>query len=342
MHARREYPSIQYLRAIAAILVVVHHARNPQPWLFHVLDGTSALTNGVDIFFVISGFIMVHTAAKAAPMEFWRRRIVRIVPLYWMFLALAVAGQVARGAMPSLPDIIRSVLFIPYRNGGHGGAIVPLLVPGWTLNYEMFFYLLFGVGLALKRPVFVTSAAIVALIFGGLALGGPKGAVGMTWTSGIMIEFGMGMVLARLVPVRIGAWAALLLVGGFAALLASDFIPLIHPVGVGLPAAAIVMGAVALDDAGRVPRWRWGLLLGNASYSIYLVHVFVLPLPRALFSRGPLEGWDQLIAYIIVATLVAVLAGLATYRWVEQPLTRSISAFLRGSQSERRPAVETT
>src|ERR1019366_2869669 len=140
---------IQYLRGIAALMVVWHHGVGQLATLetyFPFRFGTS----GVDLFFVISGFIMVVTTAgrDVTPTEFIARRFVRVVPLYWVLtLALAATALVAPSLFRSVTltavSLIQSLLFIPHFSPSHAGMIWPVLVPGWTLNYEMFFYVVF-------------------------------------------------------------------------------------------------------------------------------------------------------------------------------------------------------
>jgi hypothetical protein len=122
--------SIQVLRGIAAVMVV----------LFHVC-GFQIGAAGVDIFFVISGFIMFHTnrnvfGLTGAAILFLKRRILRIAPLYWLCSAFAFWPGV------ELKSLVASVLFVPVRS--EDGSIHTVLAPGWSLNFEMFFYIVFG------------------------------------------------------------------------------------------------------------------------------------------------------------------------------------------------------
>jgi exopolysaccharide production protein ExoZ len=167
--------NIQILRAIAAYLVVFHHIQS------HFVDNHSvaAVSNigiiGVDIFFVISGFIMILTTSGEArsPLSFWRDRLVRIVPLYWL-ATFSLVGLSLIGLAPTglhgwdLQDLLASLLFIPEVRAD--GAGMPILFVGWTLNYEMFFYLLFGLALLLRNQLL----SVVALtgLFLGLAIAG--------------------------------------------------------------------------------------------------------------------------------------------------------------------------
>jgi exopolysaccharide production protein ExoZ len=164
----KELISIQYLRGVAALLVVIFHiSRIPSLRYLSWLD-TGAI--GVQIFFVISGFIMWYTTSsrRLSPFEFWYHRIIRVVPLYWLFLLLVIVislsnPQDLNSTALTTAGIIKSFLFIPYYNAVPINGIAPILVPGWSLNYEMFFYLLFGFSLFL-------SARRLQFLFLGLTL----------------------------------------------------------------------------------------------------------------------------------------------------------------------------
>src|SRR5229473_1548571 len=142
---------IQYLRAIAALMVVWHHSLIQVPGVAQFIALPEFGPSGVDIFFVISGFIMlVITAGKeVTPAEFIRQRVIRVVPLYWLttllMLGCAVVVPTAFKTLQFSPAAVaKSLLFVPYDSLSFPGHAWPVLVPGWTLNYEMFFYGLFA------------------------------------------------------------------------------------------------------------------------------------------------------------------------------------------------------
>ena len=142
-----EVKSIHYLRGLAALLVVFHHSiiqlAPVRDHYAHVEFGQA----GVDIFFVISGFVIYLSNAKGrlGSGEFLKRRIIRIVPLYWLATLAVVAVAVVAPrffATTTLTaqDVAQSLLFVPAYSAAFPGQIWPVLVPGWSLNYEMFFY----------------------------------------------------------------------------------------------------------------------------------------------------------------------------------------------------------
>jgi peptidoglycan/LPS O-acetylase OafA/YrhL len=198
---------LQAARAIAAWLVVTDHAllelshNAPDSPITH-LAWTLGST-GVYMFFVISGFIMVQVSwtsfAKAgAPSDFLFRRIIRIVPLYWLGTFAAFASHkiwAAHGAHAGLIELLCSLGFIPYDSGEDGW--LPILPGGWTLNYEMMFYVVFAVGLTLPSNLALPTvgAALVSFIIAGSIFG--TGAVAYL-ASPIVLWFVLGMGLAAI------------------------------------------------------------------------------------------------------------------------------------------------
>jgi exopolysaccharide production protein ExoZ len=333
-----EVRSIQYLRGVAAFGVLLFHAADRAGYVF----GVGAA--GVDVFFVISGFIMwvVTCRRTPSPGEFLVRRVQRIVPLYWgLTLATAAAAIAIPSAFPAmrptLGHVAQSLLFVPHR--GETGQIAPLIVPGWTLNYEMFFYLLFAAGLmapARWRPWALTAA------LAGLAAIGPLGdaqnPLWATYTNPLLLEFGAGVWLGKAwsegrLPGRGPAWALMAAgLAGFAAVtLARIDIEPARPLYWGLPALLLVSGAVSLERAGPLPHW-WPLrALGDASYSVYLVHGLAISAAFRLL-RNLVDGPVPAFAVSVVA---GVVAGLAVYQFAEKPLMK----LFRTGMAAKRPGA---
>ena len=196
---------LQTARAIAAWLVVTDHAllelshNAPDSQVTHL--AWSLGSAGVAMFFVISGFIMVHISwesfgKRAASADFLRRRIIRIVPLYWLATVAAFVSHkiwATHGAHATWMDLAYSLTFIPYLS--HEDGWYPILPGGWTLNYEMMFYVVFALGLTLPRKLALPAvgAALGAFIVVGPYFG--KGAVAYL-ASPIVLWFLLGMGLA--------------------------------------------------------------------------------------------------------------------------------------------------
>jgi exopolysaccharide production protein ExoZ len=318
---------IQYLRAVAALMVVVHHARNPAPWLFNPLEHYVALAWGVDIFFVISGFIMYVAARNETPSDFLARRLTRIVPLYWAstFALIFVATRFQPWTVwpQDVPHIVQSLLFIPHYSPQFPDKVWPYLIPGWTLNYEMLFYGLFCVGLVLRRPLATATVAIVVLVSAGLVTS-PDGAVAKTYTAPILLEFicgaWIGYLYERQTLLRAAGW--ILAVSFIGLLSLSHAGHTVTTAGKIVFSALIIWSAVSLR---RVPYHPLFKLLGDASYSIYLTHAVVsLSIAERVWRHVQVGGWPQLVSWCAVALVVSSLVGIATYLYVEKPLLRRL------------------
>lgn len=338
--------SLQVLRAVAALAVLLHHAgydadtlaahRGIAPF---GLDRFVDLGFGIHLFFVISGFIMLRTArgygSARGALVFLARRVVRVVPLYWLMTSLVLVGTaIAPGLLNSKPGgagwIVGSYLFVPVARDS--GAINPVLGQGWTLDYEMFFYLLFGMAMLLPRRTAVP--ALVGVLVGLVALRHaitPPFAAAAVWTDGLLLEFLFGLALAlaaergwRLGPV--GAVAAVLAGAlGIVALgpLSGRFDGLAPWFRGGVPSALVVGGCVL------GPRWTLGRSLvalaavGDASYSLYLSHPFAVRLLAAAW-RAAAPPTAPLWFYLVGACAAAVVVALLLHRFVERPMTEAL------------------
>jgi exopolysaccharide production protein ExoZ len=321
---------IQYLRGVAALLVVFHHVRTPVAALYSPLGKFEAAMNGVDVFFVISGFIMC-TASRSEPAgEFVRRRLIRVVPLYWVFtllFVLLVPGFTGMPKDPPIQDILRSLLFIPFNNPAYFDRVWPLLIPGWTLNYEMFFYAVFALGLLIRKPLTIVCLTIPALAALGLAIHFTDPAL-KTYTDFKLLEFTAGVLLGLAFQrFSFKGLASLLPVGLVPLLLINPFRDWAPPA---LLAAStlLVAGALSLESSFKRPIGTLKLL-GDASYSIYLSHLLVLSLGYHLLPRLPLTGWPQFIAFAVFVLAGSAAFGVATYYFLERPLTRLLSRLTR-------------
>lgn len=314
--------SIQVLRAVACLMVLVHHARNPRPWMFDPMVGWN-LTTGVDIFFVISGFIMYAAAREDTPAEFMRRRIVRIAPLYWIATLTWVAWLALRNLpTPDAGHLWLSLGMVPHASPQHPNTVWPVLVPGWTLTFEMGFYVLFALGLMVRRVVPVTTIAIVGLVTVGFVME-QQGAVPRAFTGPILLAFLAGVWIAWFHE-KVGfarAWPLAVLGGLGLALHATPVLDL-PKIWVVASSAALVAGALAFEPALRARRPRVLELLGDASYAIYLFHTLVLAAVMWQGRKLPLEGWPQFLTLMALGCGLSTLAGLAVHLWVEKPMLK--------------------
>ncbi|AXJ05344.1 acyltransferase [Pseudomonas fluorescens] len=326
--------SVQALRALAAWAVVCHHfmqiffdfeARGPIGQLF--IDKGAV---GVDIFFVISGLVIfLSTEGKALPpARFLLYRLFRIVPAYWLYTVLMALLVVF--ARPLLPDqtvdwshLLLSLLFIPTENPG-GYGIYPTLNVGWTLNYEMLFYVLFAWALLFRLQVRLL--VVAALLFAVCQTWTGFGWVSEFYRSDIVYEFllgiGIGMLYRR---GWIGAALWLPILGIGAALLAIYHLPP-EPrmLNWGVPSAVLVMASMALER--HVERNRLLKLLGDCSYSVYLMHVLVLSAGGYLARR---YGLNPYLMFAVCA-LAIVIGSWLSYEWVEKRSYQWLKARIDG------------
>lgn len=316
---------IQYLRAVAALAVVIFHAAERTDG--HFVIGAA----GVDVFFVVSGFIMwvLAETRQPSPRVFLRERAERIVPLYWIATAVMVAGGLA-GLFPNMKlttfHIFASFAFIPHVSPSDGGTW-PVLVQGWTLNYEMFFYVLFSAVLFLPAA---KRFLVLALVFGALVCLGlalqPDGAVLRTYTNPLMAEFLIGAAIGklwlanRLPPSALGFPLIVASIAGFA-LVGFGHLPF-GPAALGPLSGMLLVGVLVLERASRVPHIQPLTYLGDASYSIYLWHTLAISVVVKTSEALGLPGLSVFLLSIVAGTI----AGLVCHELLEKPVAAWLKA----------------
>ena len=212
---------------------------------------------GVDLFFVISGFIMGRIAIVESPVQFLWRKILRIVPLYWavtLFMcAISFIPGLIRNLQFSREELLKSLFFIPYVK--EDGNLFPLVVQGWTLNFETSFYLLFAGALLTCQPRYTAVIAIGLLVLAGLGIK-LEDPVMQLATSTLILEFAGGLILAQVldrIPRAIGFILLAIGLTGVVLVLAGL---VLEGKGfrrvslVGIPAVFLVAGALRLEQAG--------------------------------------------------------------------------------------------
>jgi exopolysaccharide production protein ExoZ len=329
--------NIQYLRAIAALMVVWMHARDHFVAVKTQFP-SEAGASGVDLFFVISGFIMVFTTygKHVTPGQFMRRRLERIAPLYWLAtLAVVVVASLAPALLKSTllsgPHIGASFAFVPMLSPAFPDNYWPLVIPGWTLNYEIAFYAVFaatlwlqGVWRLIALGTVLTSVVLCGAAFGWTGVAGfYSKPIILIFLSGSFI--GYLLATERLKSSRLGG--ALMVIFGFSLWLGIQHAQLDYPfIRGGLPATLIVIGFCMMPALH--PTWlKWLAQLGDSSYSIYLSHVFVLALLRNLLQRSGISidsvtsGW----LYMLLSVALSAACGLFIFKFVEQFLAQKIA-----------------
>jgi exopolysaccharide production protein ExoZ len=328
MARRPTYLGLQVLRVMAAVLVLITHSgfyaserldRSFQYWK------TGAA--GVDLFFVISGFVMVYSSvnligARKGWLLFSQRRIIRIVPMYWLattikLVLMVLAGEFVLHARFSPLDTVMSYLFLPTRNSD--GLFFPLLGVGWTLNFEMLFYLLFAVALFLRASVFKFVGVILFILAAGALFRQDNWPAFSFYLNPIVLDFFFGMLIARacLRGKHLPRGAAVLSV--FAGLLLLLVFPVTiwHTSLAGVAAAMVIGGLVGLEAwLTWIPGWL--IYLADASYVIYLFHPLVAPAAPVVLAK--LHMPYPLLS-IGLSICFALLAGCFIHKLVEEPVT---------------------
>ena len=321
-------------------MVVLHHILEESQPLFNdaiprplVLFGAS----GVDLFFVISGFIMDYTnhdrfGRGSASTDFFVRRIIRIVPLYWLCTLLIVVLHVVGGLyrhMDITPlSLVLSLLFLPNAN--------IVLGMGWTLNYEMYFYVTLAVWLFASNRV--GTAGVICSIAAIMALGWllPASPARFFLTNPIALEFCFGFAVASaFTRGRLSTgWGRTALLFGLLALAAGSFGPSNGTAGLtpqvriffwGLPAVALLIAALSVGGAdGRIGRCM--LLIGDASYSLYLTHSFVMVGYATILKTGVAAAIPRPLL-MLVPVAVSLAVGLGAYRLIEHPMNERLKLW---------------
>jgi exopolysaccharide production protein ExoZ len=360
--------SIQFLRALAALLVVYAHSIDLQMSYsgsvqqhFYFLQNFGAV--GVDIFFVLSGFIICYTAHADSGLKdglrFLEKRFIRINPVYYIATLLYFIPYLfhfwKNGQAPSLPPgtILKTILILPFTD--RTCFIFPLLAIGWTLSFEWFFYILFYILIiarARHKPLWLllimASLVLIGLLIGGHAappdyrlifISNP---VILEFLSGVLICWGWlhlqipKSLAGLLVAAALGIFGYELFAGFGGVSEAQDMISgklaMTRLMAWGIPSALLVAGCVGLEkngSAGFIWNNRPAGLTGDASYSIYLTHLTVFQLFNLLYLR--LGFFLNPDLAIILQVVLAAGAGILFYKFVEAPLLKSMRASIASS-----------
>lgn len=333
--------AIEALRGVAALSVAVAHVLGVAaadgvapslplavPWLA-----------GVDVFFVVSGFVMVHAARErfgrpGARRDFLSHRVARVVPLYWIVTTVFVVLALLRPSAFTDPldgwrTVLASYVFVPWPRAD--GSLLPVFRLGWTLQFEALFYLIFAAWVGARRGIGL--AGILACLVGLVALGVAWPAAPPTvrfWTDPILLEFALGMVLAmaRDAGARLNlAVAPCLVAAGLGLLLRTGEVPLgwMRPLAYGLPAVLLVALALLRPRPVLPSLVRWlALRAGALSYALYLSHLFAVRGVREAARLVPLPG----AMFVPVALVAAVALAVVVHWWIERPAVASVRRWL--------------
>lgn len=348
--------SIQFLRFFAVFLVLGSHIVL-EIWHRYANDGRYQFWHdfggvGVDIFFVISGVVITLSTIKAlkspGPAQAWlfcKRRIIRIVPMYWFYSSLKAVMIVALGSNAFKAGLdpvffLKSIFFFPVINPA--GQRLPVLESGWTLSFEMLFYASFALALLVKRPPLRLSLVLLGILY-LVCRAFPEVLFCEFFGRSLLFEFLLGGAIAHLwlrrtvlhpvlPPLLVAVGLGVMFMPGKPAELDRLF-------SVGVPAAMLVMGAMWLERYALVSQLSARFkLLGDASYAIYLSHGLIVPVIVIVLQK--LRVQDTVLVFV-VTMLVSLVLGCLAYLWLEQPLTNWLNRrFGAGKAAPAAPAVE--
>lgn len=340
MATQQRMDSLQCLRALAALAVVLFHLRGVEIKYLQgpaLLDAVARYADaGVDLFFVLSGFVMTTISAgrymkQGASAQFLIKRAWRVLPMYWIFTTVVV---VLMALVPSMVNssyagqsVLASYLLIPH-------AQLPVLTVGWTLVHEAYFYVVFAGVIAFVPERFVPAFLLVWAATIGAALWlppGPTTPAHYLVTNPLTYEFIAGALLG-LYWRRIPAWMAqpLAAAGLATGIIAAVLLPESGPATVAVPirvacfgtaAVLLLAGVVRLEAKGGMRAPRWLTHLGDASYSLYLTHIFVLSAAgRAWAMLSPAPGGAGHLAFVLLTLIACCAVGSAVHAGLERPL----------------------
>lgn len=344
----RDLGGLQILRAIAAFGVIVRHtlemSNGSEAGRFSPDWVTTSGAAGVDLFFVISGFIMVYVSfppgqSPDSPKRFIIKRATRIFPLYWICSAV-IAAICAVGFLKNMPidyyTVVNSIFILPGEK---------LVFVAWTLSYELYFYIVFAICLNFRK-ILPTSISTIFLMFGGILIG--REMQDSTFSdfisSPLALEFCFGIALALLfsaarkwkVPSALGPLGFLIIIVSPIFVPHPDASPALRVIVWGLPATLIVAAFLEIER----PQSKAGgaaVLLGDSSYALYLTHVFVMMAYGWVIKSTFVGGMSQAVFAPAIVFLCLVI-GVLTYLYVERPALDFVRRATR--RQSGRPALE--
>jgi len=346
-----KYSSIQVLRFIAASLVVFDHAFSAVIKVYSLPDVMQKIAwicgeCGVIVFFGISGFIMINTqyrsfGSASNSFNFICRRVIRILPTYFLATTAAFINKINVGGVYNFANYIKSLIFIPYI--GIDGGYRPILPQGWTLDYEIFFYVVFAASLTMKRGY---GLLFSICIFSALSMADfPPESYGETlsfYGDSILIYFVMGIVaalLCRKSPFPIANVGAAVTISSLiitAIICFKLYLPDLPVVFFGAASVFVIIyvcGSVTTNHNSRVIAFLEKL--GDASYSTYLFHGFFIGAATVLLNR--IHGFDMMIviSFTVICMICSNFLGLGILQFIENPLSR----YFNGRYAKWRQAM---
>ena len=337
---------IQLLRGIASLLVVFMHVTVNEKEISHQFflgDFFKFGGAGVDIFFVLSGFIITYTSRKGIGhfnklLPFLRRRFVRIFPAYWIIIGVFLLVQIVLPSFYKTPYIFTTENFLStcFLLPGH------TMVNGvsWTLTYELFFYALFSLAFFIPNKRIAFSLSILyGVVLVVIPLLGYHTANGNYWMNLLVfpmnVEFIMGVLAAVIIPYLSKALSIPLVITGSIIFLTSAILSnegfylsadsFNRVVLFGIPSFLLITGLVKYELSKNITVHNVLLSLGEASYSLYLLHLPLVVAGIRIIARFNIENNIILHGLLFVLIGIICFTSILFYQWVEKPLIRRLN-----------------
>ena len=347
MIKNQTFIGIQALRFFAAMLVVVTHATSMVGERMYLLPGEHYWRPGmagVDMFFIISGFVMAVSARSIRDrVNAWKlflmRRVIRVVPMYWLATTfkltfIMIFPAMALNTPVEFWHVVASYFFVPTFDST-GNMILPVLKVGWTLIYEMTFYLLFAAALFLRWPPLLSTAIIFGIFTLINMFSEPSSPLGFGFLNPIMLEFVMGMMVAKyctqikltrlVLPVVLVPFCLAIMIWGGSLDIWWRWLYW------GAPSMVIVALFVMTEAQLRVHMPKVFIVLGDSSYSLYLTHTLLIPIIGSILVKlNMINGTVAVISCLIAAPI----AGLIVYLTIERHITEFLKKFIKSPRHE--------
>jgi peptidoglycan/LPS O-acetylase OafA/YrhL len=333
--SKKKLPTLQYFRGLAALFVLLHHITGSTyaQYDYQYLKGWfDPGWSGVDFFFVLSGFIIFYIhqediGDKQKLKPFVYKRITRIYPVYWIATLLFLPLFIRSGN--SETSVIKSLILFPQKSH-------PILEVGWTLGYEMLFYVLFTIAILLKPRIslWIFSFWLIGIFINLGNIADASSQTGNLYVNYIFshynIEFILGCVSAYIVKNYDLKYKKTILIVGIIGFLGAWIciqvglftkfsIPRIFTFGIS--AALIIIGSALLDlKAKSQSVFKSLLYLGDASYSIYLTHLPIYFYVNIAFRA---TNMYNTLGYFLATTsivLIVLFLGCLFHSFIEKPI----------------------
>lgn len=335
---KQRFNSIQILRGIACIFVIFCHIAYANVGIF-----------AVDTFFIISGFMILYSTNKNDNSFFLTKRLLRIIPLYYLmtfftYISMYIFPSLFEQVSAQLSFLIKSLFFIPFDIIGNG-TIQPLMRIGWTINYEIFFYLIFKVSLKIshKYRAIVASAIICLLVFFIHPISSLP--IFLSYYSDpILLDFIWGMIAFYIckwlfqkkntltkhnIPFLVCLIYLIAQILFFSITNSSTEINNFNrPINLGIPSTFLFISFFIIGLYNfRNKFFDYLTSLGNMSFSIYLLHYYIVQfIGRKVFDFSTLT-FSSAIGTIIAIVLTLVISKIS-YELIEKRLTRYLTKII--------------